>query len=135
MTEIERRNENSACQQQQGEAERSDDSTLGAEVPRSLSETQGIDRDEYSDLTGGRGWTQHVLDEVKDMVLLLSSVGRVLYASPSCLSITGYTEKQIKGRPLSQFVHEDDRPVVNREMDECIAAGRPMRCFHFRLSS
>ncbi|KAI9932882.1 blue light receptor [Aspergillus wentii] len=105
-------------------------------IPRSLGnyETQHPDRSEYTEIAGEQGWPPRVLHEMKDLLLVLSSVGRILYASPSCQSITGYTAKQIEGKPLSQLIHEDDRPILNRELDECFATGSPLRSCHFRFN-
>ncbi|KAB8079187.1 hypothetical protein BDV29DRAFT_152049 [Aspergillus leporis] len=85
-----------------------------------------------SDTADEQGWPQRVLSEMKDMVLLLSSDGRVLYASPSCESITGYDPIQLQQNELARFIHSDDKSMFAEEMNECIATTRPVSC-HFRF--
>ncbi|KAI9376009.1 hypothetical protein BJX61DRAFT_531222 [Aspergillus egyptiacus] len=77
-------------------------------------------------------WPQRVLDEVRDLFLLLSPDGSVRYASPSSRLVTGFEAEQIEHNMFSRFIHDDDKPVFDRELHECIAMARPLRC-HFRL--
>ncbi|ODM22733.1 hypothetical protein SI65_00322 [Aspergillus cristatus] len=83
--------------------------------------------------SGARSWPQCAIAEMKDMFLLLSADGRITYASPSCQSITGYTTKQLEGKPLSYFTHQDDRAIFAEELDQCVATGCALR-LHFRFS-
>lgn len=77
-------------------------------------------------------WTQRVLGEMKDMLLLLGSDGRIVYASPACHWITGYEFAQIDRQDISRFIHTEDRAFFAAEMDGCIAIARPFYC-HFRF--
>ncbi|KAL2820204.1 hypothetical protein BDW59DRAFT_117537 [Aspergillus cavernicola] len=77
-------------------------------------------------------WPQRVLDEVRDLLIILSADGRVNYASPSCKSITGFDPAQLEHDNFSRFIHDDDKVVFARELNECIATARPLRC-HFRM--
>lgn len=83
--------------------------------------------------SGARSWPQHAIAEMKDMFLLLSADGTITYASPSCQSITGYTTKQLEGKPLSYFTHQDDRAIFSEELDQCVATGCALH-LHFRFS-
>lgn len=69
------------------------------------------------------GWPQCAIAEMKDMFLLLSTDGRIAYASPSCQSVTGYTTQQLEGKPLSHFTHQGDRAILSEELDQCVATG------------
>ncbi|GIK03103.1 blue light receptor [Aspergillus viridinutans] len=84
------------------------------------------------DATTEKVWVQRALAEMTDMLLLLRPDGTVLYASPSCKWITGYESKQIERDALSRFIHDDDKSVLNRQLEECITTARPLRC-HFRF--
>lgn len=80
------------------------------------------------DATTEQVWVQRALAEMTDMLLLLRRDGTVLYASPSCKWITGYESKQIERDALSRFIHDDDKSVFTRQLEECIATARPLRC-------
>ncbi|GFF27542.1 cutinase gene palindrome-binding protein [Aspergillus udagawae] len=84
------------------------------------------------DATTEQVWVKRTLAEMTDMLLLLRPDGTVLYASPSCKWITGYESKQIERDALSRFIHDDDKSVFTRQLEECIATARPLRC-HFRF--
>jgi PAS domain S-box-containing protein len=78
------------------------------------------------------GWTERVLDEMKDMLLLLTPQGRILYASPSCKNITGRASPQLEGNPVAQFIHEDDQAVFQKDMDDAVATNQSFRT-HIRF--
>ncbi|KAL2808377.1 hypothetical protein BJX63DRAFT_38612 [Aspergillus granulosus] len=77
-------------------------------------------------------WPERVLDEVRDLLLLLTPDGRVSYVSPSCRSILGFGKAQFESNYFSRFIHKDDKAVFAREFHECITTARPLRC-HFRV--
>ncbi|KAJ5934885.1 hypothetical protein N7466_004432 [Penicillium verhagenii] len=79
------------------------------------------------------GWIQRVLEEMKDMLLLLNAQGHITYASPSAKQITGRSPKQLEGSPITQHIHEDDQAVFHRDMDDSVALNRPFRT-HVRFS-
>lgn len=81
----------------------------------------------YQDLQNDSGWIERVLVEMKDMLVLLNAQGRITYASPSSKQITGRAAKQLEGGHLSQYIHEDDRPIFLRDMDDAVATNRPFR--------
>lgn len=102
-------------------------------IPRSFANRYGAPSTEGSD--GLRpSWTQRVMNELKDMLLVLSADGRIKYASPSCESITGHAVERLTGNFLEEFMHEDDKSTYQREMDEAIATRRSLR-FHFRFTN
>ncbi|GAQ08388.1 cutinase gene palindrome-binding protein [Aspergillus lentulus] len=112
-------------------------------VPRSISSNesgnnysnaipQDAEPQPSLDATTEQVWVQRALAEMTDMLLLLRPDGTVLYASPSCKWITGYESKQIEHDALSRFIHDDDKFVFTRQLEECIATARPLRC-HFRF--
>lgn len=78
------------------------------------------------------GWTEVVLEEMKDLLLLLNSQGRITYASPSAKQITGRVAKQLEGIPLTQFLHEDDKSIFLQDMEESVASNEPFRA-HIRF--
>ena len=104
-------------------------------VPRTISGASGAQNMEtqgYSGLNNAQGWPQRALDEMKDMFLLLGTDRRIMYASVSCKLITGYTAKQLEGKPLSNFIHQADQAILSHEIDECVATGSSLR-LHLRF--
>ncbi|KAJ6099734.1 hypothetical protein N7467_001269 [Penicillium canescens] len=103
-------------------------------IPGSYSGQYGVQGVQY----GGNqardepGWTERVLDEMRDMLLLLDPQGRVSYASPSCKSITGRALTQLEGNPLTQFIHEDDQAIFQKDMDDAVATNQSFRT-HLRF--
>ncbi|KUL84665.1 hypothetical protein ZTR_06730 [Talaromyces verruculosus] len=85
-----------------------------------------------TDFTRRRNWTQRILAEMQDILIVLSSDGKVLYCSPAIQPITKYEPKDLDGKFLSEFVHDDDRTSFIREFNESIATGYRLR-YHFRF--
>ncbi|KAJ5637983.1 hypothetical protein N7490_007862 [Penicillium lividum] len=73
------------------------------------------------------GWIERVLEEMKDMLLLLNAQGRITYASPSAKNITGRSPKQLEGTPITEYIHEGDHTIFHRDMDDAVAKNRPFR--------
>ncbi|KAJ5769905.1 uncharacterized protein N7511_001956 [Penicillium nucicola] len=78
------------------------------------------------------GWTERVLDEMKDMLLLLTPQGRISYASPSCKNITGRAPTQLEGSLLTRFIHEDDQAIFQKDMDDAVDSNQSFRT-HLRF--
>lgn len=93
---------------------------------------QGAQHGGYQGVQYDAGWTERVLDEMKDMLLLLTPEGRITYASPSCKNITGLVAKQLEGSLLAQYIHEDDQPIFQRDLDDSVAANQSFRT-HLRF--
>ncbi|CAI7630068.1 unnamed protein product [Penicillium discolor] len=93
---------------------------------------QGAQHGGYQGVQHDAGWTERVLDEMKDMLLLLTPEGRITYASPSCKNITGRVANQLEGSLLAQYIHEDDQPIFQRDLDDSVAANQSFRT-HLRF--
>ncbi|KAK9859038.1 hypothetical protein MYU51_015983 [Penicillium brevicompactum] len=93
---------------------------------------QGTQHGEYQSLPTDSGWTERVLDEMKDMLVLLTPQGRITYATPSCKNLTGRGAKQLEGTLLAQHVHEDDQAILQKDLDESVATNQSFRT-HLRF--
>ena len=93
---------------------------------------QGAQCGGYQGMSNETSWTERVLDEMKDMLLLLTPKGRITYATPSCKNLTGRAAKQLEGSLLSQYIHEDDQPIFQRDLDDSVAANQSFRT-HLRF--
>lgn len=83
-----------------------------------------------TEFTKRRNWSQRVIEELKDFLHILTPDGRILYVSPSCKNLTGYTAQQLVGRFIGEFVHPDDSGIFMREFNESIASSNPLRFFY-----
>jgi len=101
---------------------------VGSSGPHAIQRQQGGSSSPQND----PGWIERVLEEMKDMLVLLNAQGRIIYASPSSMQITGRTAEQLEGSHLSQYIHESDKAIFLRDMDDAVATDRPFRA-HVRF--
>ena len=83
-----------------------------------------------TEFTKRRNWSKLVLEELRDLMLVLSADGRVQHASPSSKMLTGYEPYMLLGKFLGDFIHQDDKSMFVREFNESIASGNQMRFFY-----
>lgn len=83
-----------------------------------------------TEFTKRRNWSQRVLEELRDLLHILTPDGRILYASPSSKTLTGWEPQQLVGRFIGEFIHPDDRGIFVKEFNESIASGNPLRFFY-----
>ena len=82
------------------------------------------------EFTKRRNWSQRVLEELRDLLYILTPDGRLLYISPSAKLLTGYTQAELLGKLISDFIHPDDSSLFVREFNESIATGNTLRFFY-----
>ncbi|KAJ9645661.1 uncharacterized protein PV06_07664 [Exophiala oligosperma] len=83
-----------------------------------------------TEFTKRRNWSQRVLEELKDLLYILTPDGRMLYVSPSAKALTGYDPEDLLGKSMPEFVHPDDQGLFIREFNESIATGNALRFYH-----
>jgi PAS domain S-box-containing protein len=83
-----------------------------------------------TEFTKRRNWSQRVLEELRDLLHILTPDGRILYASPSSKTLTGWDPHQLVGRFVGEFIHPDDSGIFVKEFNESIASGNPLRFFY-----
>ena len=83
-----------------------------------------------TEFTKRRNWSQRVLEELKDMLYILTPDGRILYVSPSTKALTGHESSELAGKFISDYIHTDDSALFVREFNESIATGNPLRFFY-----
>ncbi|KAK6435578.1 white collar 2 type of transcription factor [Oleoguttula sp. CCFEE 5521] len=83
-----------------------------------------------TEFTKRRNWSQRVIEELKDLLHILTPDGRILYVSPSCRALTGHEPASIIGKFMGEYVHPDDSGIFMREFNESIASGNPLRFFY-----
>ncbi|CAM1504482.1 Fc.00g020730.m01.CDS01 [Cosmosporella sp. VM-42] len=83
-----------------------------------------------TEFTKRRNWPAKVVEEMKDFMQILDANGRIKYASPSILTLTGYSTEEIQDIFLKDLIHPDDQGVFVAELNESIASGNPLRMFY-----
>ncbi len=83
-----------------------------------------------TEFTKRRNWSQKVVEELKDLLHILTPDGRIVYLSPSGESLTGYPREELVGKFIVDFIHPDDSGIFVREFNESIASGNPLRFFY-----
>jgi PAS domain S-box-containing protein len=57
-----------------------------------------------------------LIEKAADLILVISSVGVIQFASPTVEKISGYLPQEVVGRNLLEWVHPDDLPGVQRSL-------------------
>ncbi|KFH41821.1 Cutinase gene palindrome-binding protein-like protein [Hapsidospora chrysogenum ATCC 11550] len=83
-----------------------------------------------TEFTKRRNWPAKVVEELKDLLQILDSNGRLKYASPNAEQLTGYTPEELQDQFLKDLVHPDDQGLFVAELNESIASGSPLRMFY-----
>lgn len=83
-----------------------------------------------TEFTKRRNWSQRVLEEIRDMLFILTPDGRLVYTSPSTKVLTGYENADLNGKFIAEFIHTDDTALFVREFNESIATGHSLRFFY-----
>jgi PAS domain S-box-containing protein len=83
-----------------------------------------------TEFTKRRNWPAKVVEELKDFLQILDANGRIKYASPSILAVTGFSQQEIQDVFLKELIHPDDQGVFVSELNESIASGNPLRMFY-----
>ncbi|KAJ4404544.1 white collar 2 type of transcription factor [Didymella pomorum] len=83
-----------------------------------------------TEFTKRRNWSQRVLEELRDLMHILTPNGRILYVSPSCKNLTGWEPQQLMGRFINDFIHPEDIGIFVKEFNESIASGNSLRFFY-----
>ncbi|EXJ83480.1 hypothetical protein A1O1_07103 [Capronia coronata CBS 617.96] len=83
-----------------------------------------------TEFTKRRNWSQRVIEELKDLMYILTPDGRLLYVSPSAKTLTGYDAAELVGKSISEFIHPDDSNLFIQEFNESIATGNTLRLYH-----
>lgn len=83
-----------------------------------------------TEFTKRRNWPAKVVEELKDLLMILDQNGRVKHASPSVSALTGFVADELNERLLREFIHQDDCALFLSEFNECIATGNTLRLFY-----
>ena len=61
-----------------------------------------------TEFTKRRNWSQRLLEELQDFLHILTPEMKIVYASPSGKSLTGFDTEELLGRVITEYMHPDD---------------------------
>jgi PAS domain S-box-containing protein len=96
---------------------------FGVQNPSSTGST-------LTEFTKRRNWSKLLLEELRDLMMILSPDGRMQHVSKSVKLLTGYEGFTLLGKLVSDYVHNEDKSMFIRELNESIASGIQMRFFY-----
>jgi PAS domain S-box-containing protein len=96
---------------------------FGVQNPSSTGST-------LTEFTKRRNWSKLLLEELRDLMMILSPDGRIQHVSQSVKLLTGYEGYTLMGQLVSDYVHNEDKSMFIREFNESIASGIQMRFFY-----
>ena len=70
-------------------------------------------RDQLRQTTISRDYVDNVLSSMNDALLVTSEDGSITHCNQAAIRLTGYTETQLLGKPVTRLVHADDRKAFN----------------------
>ncbi len=85
---------------------------------------------QLTEFTKRKNWPAKVVEELKDLLVILDSDQKILHVSPSVTPLTGYAADEVIGRFLKDLVHADDVGVFVAELNEAIAGAGLFRMFY-----
>jgi PAS domain S-box-containing protein len=77
-----------------------------------------------------QNWMQRIVEELQDLLHILTPDGRILYISERAKQLTGFAPEELIGKSIVDYIHPDDRGIFVREFDDSIASGGPLRLFY-----
>ncbi|WP_256759383.1 PAS domain S-box protein [Cohnella sp. WQ 127256] len=63
---------------------------------------------------------QLIADNMLDMMAVMDPRGHLVFTSPSCVKVLGYSEDVLKGTALFEYIHPEDQETLSHEMMDCI---------------
>ncbi|GAA5800670.1 hypothetical protein EDC94DRAFT_45869 [Helicostylum pulchrum] len=79
------------------------------------------------EFTRRKNWSQNVLEELRDVIHVLSSDLNVLYCSPASREFLGYQPAELMGHSFTEYIHVDDVDIFTREFRTAQTNGSIMR--------
>lgn len=89
-----------------------------------------VDGNVLPDFAKGKNWSQWIVEQLRDLLHILTSDGRILYVSPSSQHLIGYLQTELVGKFIVDFIHPDDSAVFVQEFNESIVTGIPLHFFY-----
>jgi len=85
-----------------------------------------------NEFTKRKNWSHNIINELQDIYQVISPAGKILYTSPSCLEIVGYSSEELLGRNITEFIHVDDIDLYIRDLNHSKESKNFQIIFRFR---
>jgi len=66
-----------------------------------------------------------VTDNMKDIIAMTDRHFKIVYISPSVYSVMGYDSKDREGKSLTDFIHPEDLPIIEKVLRDSLATFSP----------
>lgn len=86
-----------------------------------------------NDFTRRKGWSNRVVDELLDFAHVLDPTGKIMYATNSIQSLTGWSPSELKGKSIYDIVHSQDLPALRRELHAALEDPNKQITMYYRL--
>lgn len=83
-----------------------------------------------SDFTRRKNWSQNVLDELRDLVIVLNSDFKIIFCSEASVEFLGYPPAELNGHLVTEYIHVDDVDSFSREFRTARDTMQALRIYH-----
>jgi PAS domain S-box-containing protein len=90
-------------------------------------QTGSVVQGSLPEFTRRKNWSQNVLDELRDVIHVLSPDLNILYCSPASREFLGYQPAELMGHSFTEYIHIDDIDFFTREFRYAQTNGSIMR--------
>ncbi|MBU0544722.1 MAG: PAS domain S-box protein, partial [Proteobacteria bacterium] len=89
-------------------------------VRRALKEAEFINerKQREADLKESEEKYRELVENINDILFLTDDKGIVTYISPQVNSVMGYTQSEIVGRPMHEFIYPEDLPYIAEQFQK-----------------
>ncbi|ORZ34902.1 hypothetical protein BCR44DRAFT_49868 [Catenaria anguillulae PL171] len=84
----------------------------------------------FASFTKSRNWAQKLVDEVADLICVLTPQGNIVFASSSSRSLVGFGSDEMVHRHISEFIHPDDARHMALAVSTAARTGQPYHLIH-----
>src|SRR5688500_19458812 len=76
-----------------------------------------------------------LIENASDAIAIIDAEGKFAFASESYINVLGYTSAELKGKPVLDYVHEDDLASATRSLERMLTepgatTHMTLRCRH-----
>ncbi|KAL0092514.1 GATA-type zinc finger transcription factor [Phycomyces blakesleeanus] len=83
-----------------------------------------------AEFTRRKNWSQSILDELRDVVHVLSPKFKILYCSPASSEFLGYQPTELVNHLFTEYLHVDDADTFSREFRNASAENKPFKAYY-----
>lgn len=96
-------------------------SSASASTSSSLSSNAYSASQLFNQFSRPASWPQKLLDESSDLIYVVSPGGKIIYTAPSCKQVVGFSQEELVGHHLGEFVHPDDVRSITQAINTSLA--------------